>query len=346
MSRIGIVALAAVVFGGALVALGARDEGGPTLPEVVGDGPATAYRVVYEVDADGATSTEERVVVRPFDSDIVVRDSGGTITSERASRAGLLATRSSGADWVLIDVPFSPATGDTRLDRLGTAMTDELGDDEIGGRDCRELRASFPGEAVAIVDRCVDAAGIVLREVWRADDGEVVQTMTATTVEVDDVAVGPTPTGTRLAAADGNGAVRSVPDDEPVPFAESFSLDPAGWEFVGRHLVVPPALGGLPGEAVQLSATALVSDVWRRGPDLLVLDQGATKDGEPPFGDGRFLQTFSVDRVGDAALTVDERLVAANITLRDGGFVRLSGTVTPDDLRELAETIAPTGGSR
>ena len=216
--------------------------------------------------------------------------------------------------------------------------------EDVRGLDDTQLETF--NEAVASVARCVDAAGIVLREVWRADDGEVVQTMTATTVEVDDVAVGPTPTGTRLAAADGNGAVRSVPDDEPVPFAESFSLDPAGWEFVGRHLVVPPALGGLPGEAVQPSATALVSDVWRRGPDLLVLDQGATKDGEPPFGDGRFLQTFSVDRVGDAALTVDERLVAANITLRDGGFVRLSGTVTPDDLRELAETIAPTGGSR
>lgn len=346
MSRIGLLALAVVAAGGAFVALGARDDAGPSLPDVAGEGAASAYRIVYEVDAYGATSTEERTVVRPFDSDIVVRDTDGAVTSERASRAGLLATRSVGAEWVLIDVPFSPATGDTRLDRFGDATAEDLGVDAVGGRECRELRATFPGEAVAEVDRCVDAAGIVLREVWRTDDGEVVQTMTATTLVVDDVEVAGAPTGTRLAPADGNGAVREVSDDEPIPFTESFALAPAGWEFVGRYLVVPPVLGARSGEAVQPSATALVSDVWRRGPDLLVLDQGATKEGEPPFGGGRVQQTFSIDDVGDATLTVDDRLAAANVVLGDGGFVRLSGTVAPTELRALAETIAPTGGDR
>jgi hypothetical protein len=344
------LALGAMVSVSAVVALAAfalGDEAGPALPAAEGSGPATTYRVVYEVTGDGVLSTEERVVHRPFDSDIVVRDETGTVMSERASRAGLLATRSAGAEWVLIDVPFSPATGDTRLDRFADHATEPRGDDEVGGRPCAVGRVEFPGEAVASLDRCVDAAGIVLREIWRDAEDEVLRSMTAIALQVGDVDVGRTPTGSRLAAADGNGAVERVDDDAPIPFAQAFTVDPGdGWDFVGRHLVVPPVLDRGTGSAGEGSASALVSDVWRRGPDVVVFDQGATKEGSPPFGDASRIATLSLTGVGPAALTVDDRLAAVNVPLDDGGFLRLSGTLAPAELRRLAETIAPSGGAR
>ena len=342
-------AAVALVGAGAFTAIAARDDVDHTLPPVDDRGAAPSYRVVYEVVTDDGSvaSTEERTVQRPFDSDIVVRDASGSVTSERASRAGLLATRSDGAEWVLIDVPFSPATGDTRLDRFGAVVTEERGTDDIGGRPCSVGRTTFAGQAVAAVDRCVDAAGIVLRETWLDADDEVIQTMTAMELEVGGISVGPMPSGVRLPEADGNGVVRAVDDDEPIPFAEAFALDPGtGWELVGRHLVVPPVLELSTSAVAAPADTAIVSDVWQRGPDLLVLDQGASKSGARPFGDADEIAAFSLPDLGDASLTADDRLAAVNVPLPDGGFLRLSGTVDPEDLRGLAATIVRTGGPR
>lgn len=346
MRRAAFAGIAVAVAGaGAFTALSVRDDTEAVSLPIGDHGVAASYRIVYEVVTDDATSTEERIVERPFDSDIVVRDSSGAVTSERASRAGLLATRSTGAEWVLIDVPFSPATGDTRLDRFGPLATEDRGDDSVGGRPCVVGRTTFAGEAVAAVDRCVDAAGIVLRETWLDEGGEVIQAMSAVELDVGGVSVGAAPSGTRLPDADGNGVVRAVEDDEPIPFAERFALDPGdGWELVGRHLVVPPVLELSSSGVAAPADTALISDVWRRGPDLLVFDQGASKSGDRPFGDAVDVSTFNLPDIGDASLTVDDRLAAVNVPLADGGFVRLAGTISPEDLRGLADTITRSGG--
>lgn len=345
--RAGVIGAAAVVAGAGTVAFVVAGQGDASTLPPVGDEPAAAYRVVYEVRADGATTEEERTVVRPFDADVVVRDADGRVLSERASRAGLLATRSQGSDWVVLEIPFAPATSDTRLDLLGADArdTEVMGDDAVGGRRCERHLTRYPGQAVAEVERCVDTAGIVLREVWRADDGETIQTMTAVELETDDVAVGPTPTGTALSPSEGGGTVEPVGADEPVPFAQTFALDPGdGWEFVGRHLVVPPVLDATSDGAPVVPDTALVSDVWRRGPSLLVLDQGATQGGPPPFEPQTGTPIETVAGVG--RLLVDDRLAAVNVLLDDFGFVRLSGTLSPDELRALADELAPTGGDR
>ncbi|WP_436793714.1 hypothetical protein [Actinospongicola halichondriae] len=347
MRRVAAAGAAIAVAGtGVFAALAARDADAVALPAPSGDGPASSYRVVYEVVGDGATTTEERVVSRPFDSDITVRDADGAVTSERASRAGLLATRSSGGDWVLIDVPFSPATGDTRLDRFGATVATDRGSDEVGGRPCAVTRAAFAGEAVVAVERCTDDAGVVLREVWLDADESVLQTMTAVELTLG-VDVGPEPEGTRLTATGGNGAVHAVEADEPIPFARAFTLDPGdGWDFVGRYLVVPPTLDATARDLGSSADTALVSDVWRRGPDLLVLDQGATKDGPTPFGAMTEIDTFDLVDIGEATIGVDDRLAAVNVPLADGGFLRLSATLDPTELRTLAQTISPNGGER
>lgn len=346
MRCVGAVGVAAAVVGAGTIAVVAGQDQPRLLPSLTSAGAAESYRVVYEVRADGARHEEERVVVRPFDSHVVVRDIAGAVISERASRAGLLATRSGDAELALLEVPFAPATGDTRLDLLGddAEATELVGPGSESGRACTVLRTVHPGQAVAEVERCVDEAGIVLRETWRGAGGETLQTAVAVSVETDGIELGPRPEGTPVEVGDGGGAVRRMRDAEPIPFAETFSLDPgAGWEHVGRFQVVPPALEAAPG-GLSAPDTAMVSDVWQRGPALLVLDQGASKTGAPPF-DPEAGRAVRAGAPGRGRLVVDDRLASVQVVLSDGGFLRLSATVPADELIRIARLLIAEGGA-
>jgi hypothetical protein len=86
----------------------------------------------------------------------------------------------------------------------------------------------------------------------------------------------------------------------------------------------------------------LYTDVWRRGPDLLLLDQGASETGGPPFDASSRLGPITVPGLGPADLAVDSRLAEVRFTRPDGGFARLAGTVDPKDLVALAATLTVT----
>ncbi len=246
-----------------------------------------------------SSAEEEHVVHRPFGAYIANRDAGGNVTAERWSDLGQLVTRSQGAAAVRIDTAVATSASDLRPDRFADALVEAkkaTRDDtqgSVGGRACRTAhrrptpcrtpRAS-PSRSRSTAASTPSAS--CSQERWTTQAGDVVLTKRALELELgDDVPDIDIPDAAPLADEQGNGAVRKVDDDEPPPFQEAFSLDvPDDFTFVGRYAVAPARFGtGVSGAVIPATDIALYTDVWRRGPDLLLLDQGATKGEAAPF---------------------------------------------------------------
>ncbi len=362
------VAIAVLVLAAALVGCGDDDSGdGDGLPEV-GEGIPEAYRIVYEVVTPDARGTEERTVHRPFDARVVQRDAAGAVTAERWSTLGVLVTRSQGADAVRIDTAVAPAASDVRPERFTDRLVEagrleERTGGRVRGRACVRvaeasdvLTAVDPGaegeagEPISVpvtVERCVDDQGLVLEERWTTRAGERVLTKRAVELELgDNVPTIEVPDATPLPAEQGNGAVREIDADERPPFVEAWERPvPDGFTFVGRYAVSPARLStsssAVPGEA----DLALYTDVWRRGPDVIMLDQGAADGGATPFDPETALGPVELAGIGPAELAVDVRIAEVRLTRPVGGFVRVAGTIDPDDLVALAGNLRPLGAT-
>jgi hypothetical protein len=360
----------ALVFVGLLVAAGAvtgvvmaRSGGGGTdgLPAIDGAEPPLSYRIVYDVITPDAQSSEERVVHRPFGARVTTRDRDGNVTSERWSELGSLVTRSPGAPATSIATAVAPAASDLRPDEFTEQLVEAErlvrgAETEVRGRACRSYKeastaGTLPGEGgpavgdvgtvPVVIDRCIDAIGLVLEERWTTAGGERVLTKRASTLELgDDVAAIEIPEAEPLALEQGNGSIREVDDDATPPFPEVFALpEPDGFTFVGRYAVTPPRLGGGAGSVPDEPDVTLYTDVWRRGGDLLLFDQGASSSGRLPFDDGTGIEDLELPGLGAATLAVDLRGGEVRLTRPDGGFVRIAGTIPLDELRDLAATI-------
>jgi hypothetical protein len=333
------------------------DDRGGALPPVDGTSVPDAYRIVYEVTTPESTGREEHVVHRPFDAHIVERDGTGTITAERWSTLGQLLTRSQGAEGVRIDTAVAPAASDVRpdlfLERLEEAGKLQPGTDgQVGGRPCHRVKevgqvAVAPdagttdaegGSLPVVVERCVDAQGLVLEERFTTAGGQRVRTKRAIELELgDDVPEVEVPDLAALPDEQGNGAVQEIDAEERPPFVEAWDLDtPEGFTFVGRYAVAPARLAQSNGALTADAGIALYTDVWERGGDLLFLDQGATESGAPPFDDRSTIGSVDLEGIGPAVLAVDLRIAEVRLVRPEGGFVRVAGTVAPDELVELA----------
>ena len=359
--------LALALLAGGLTACGDDgDGGGDGLPEVEGRTAPEAYRIVYRVLTPESSGEEERVVHRPFDAHVVERDGQGNVTAERWSTLGRLVTRSQGAEAVRIDTAIAPAASDVRPDlfaeRLEAAGDLAPGSEgRIGGRPCTRVREAGTigtarptdegtpqtGSLQVVVERCVDAVGLVLEERWTTPGGERVLTKRAVELEVgDDVPEIDPPEADALPAEQGNGAVRELEADAPPPFLEAWSLPtPDGFTFVGRYAVQPARVATSPDVLTRDPDVALYTDVWERDGDLLVLDQGASQSGTLPFDPRSSLGPVDVTGIGPAELAVDLRIAEVRLTRPEGGFVRLAGTLDPDELLALARTLELAGAS-
>lgn len=361
---IGIGALAVVVAGSS-----GGDDGGShsvTLPAVHGTDPPTDYRLVYSVTTPDGVVSEEHVVHRPFDAHVVNRDADGKVTAERWSSIGKLITRSQGAPAVEIDSAVAAAASDLRPERFLTQLSEAkkvvTHDDQsidISGRSCHPFTeagqvgakgaGSDPSQVSQVpvaIARCVDAQGLVLEERWTTQDGTLVLTKRAQELDLgkDVPAIHP-PKAQRLPDGQGNGAIHEVDRDQVPPFQQAFSLAaPTGFTFVGRYAVVPARVATDASTASAATATdvAIYTDVWRRGPDLLMLDQGATKGEPPPFDSTTRVGTVDLGHLGTAELAVDLRGAEVRLTLPGNGFLRLTGTIPVDQLTQLAARIQPS----
>jgi hypothetical protein len=368
-----LVAAAAIAVAALLIVLIARsgDDRGAN-PATQGDGnlPAattrtapTDYRILYRVTTPDGVTSEEHIVHRPFGGEVVVRGKDGKVVAERWSTLGRLTTRSQGAKAVRIDTAVAPAASDLRPDRFADAVVeakrairhDEVR--EIGGRECATdversevasaddsgaTSTSAPDSVPVIVARCIDPQGLVLEEQWTTKDG--VRVLTKRAVELDlgkDVPTIDEPKADPLSAAQGNGAIHKIAADEVPPFQEAWHLDPPkGFTFVGRYAVVPARLNlATSGSTAGAPQVALYTDVWRRGADVLLLDQGATDGSPAPFDPGTRIGAVDLGPLGQGELAVDLRSAEVRLTRPSNGFVRLSGTIPIDELTQLATQL-------
>jgi hypothetical protein len=342
----------AVVVVVVLVLLAACDRSPSARPAGGGDAAPVSYRISYRVTTGGTTATEVHTVRRPFLGRVDL--DGAT----RVSDVGLLATASTGSSWLRMQIPVAPALGDVRPDvvlddAIARGIARRHGERTVAGRRCRvvELGGPVTGGTLTPIgavkgesaEACIAPDGLVLAESWRMQ-GKVQRDMTATKVDVgpvDDDAFD-VPDGARvLSFKEGGGSVRPVTDDHDVPFAERWTIRvPAGFHHVGRYLVVPPALGApVDPAAPRRAEVALVTDVWERGGDVLLLDQGATVGGAEPGDERPYARQVHLGAIGDGTLVLDLRLDEVRVPRPDGGFVRVAGTLAPDRLLDVATTL-------
>jgi hypothetical protein len=325
----------------------------------------TTYRAVYRIENRAAkliVTTEKVWVRRPFTSRVETwrgAPPGTKILSTRQSAFGVLTSESPGSSGSLnIAVPPSLSSGDLRID---IALEEAIHDKtiirrerrEVYGRGCQVYRAGGPVLAGDVerynpgkgtyADFCVDRNGIVVEEYW-VDKGRLIRRRVATDVDVDpsisnrlfDITTPENPDIHR-------GAVERIteePSKEGLPLW-TLPKTPKGFDELGRYGVVisDQAIPRMNVLSPSL-APASTSDVYVRGPDLLVVDQ------DPSLGrlislERRLTRNIKLDKLKDGKLIVDGRMCEVRAQTPEGSYVRVFGTLEPSELIRFAEKLRP-----
>ena len=317
------------------------------------DGPVTmgrripdTYRIEYRVETviDGKLSVGRSTtqVRRPFEG----REDDATTTFARHAIRG-------SAFWV----PPGPPEADRRPDAvLRDAVRDGYADERerrrVAGRTCRVYRigasSSAPSlpplrDADDVTDVCVDEAGLILEEVTFQGD-EVSRRRVAASVSER-------PSGRELDVAKPKGdprqvgSVQQMQDDSRLPGGTFWELEesPDDFEFGGRYSVIPAGQPGFTDPTARGSVITFVSEVWTRGPDVFVIDQGATQ-GDPPFGEDPDARSIETDELGEGELLYSLFASEARFKLKGTRFVRVRGTLPPSELLEIARELEGVPG--
>jgi len=320
------------------------------------------YAGVFTVESyasDEQTITTERVWVRrPFESRVETRRGkppGTAQLSLRQSAFGVLASIAPDARPLNIAAPPSIGSSDLRIDAaLKEALdnnTIELRERrEVYGRECQVYRAGGPVLAGDVetyrtgdeeyADFCVDQHGIVIEEFWMSDE-KLLRRRAAVELEIDPklddelfaieapAEEGPT-----------RGTVQPVPRDAVDP-EEIWRLPstPDGFDFLGKFAVIrSTASVPQPGGGVPSAPPTSTSDVYVRGPDLIVVDQDPSLIGAIRSED-RPSRKIELDGFETAEMIVDARMSEVRGETEDDSVVRIYGTVPPDELLELAKDL-------
>jgi hypothetical protein len=325
----------------------------------------TTYRAVYRYEnrAGGKlVLTSEKVWVRrPFAARIesyagpVAR---GRPTTLRQSVFGTLVNDSEGtAEPLNIAVPPSIASGDLRPDviieeALESRQLFIREQREIIGRRCQVYRAGssmlagdvprFEAGSGDYADVCIDKHGIVLEEYWVQDDRPIRRRI-ATQLDVDipldrtlfTIEVPETPGIKRGVVS------RLTKPQKDVGPLWTLPKAPKGFDKLGRYAVViaadavPNPTGGTPPPP-----PTSTSDVYVRGPDLVVVDQDPSLAGLIGF-EGRPTQDIELENLENGKLIVDARMTEVRGVAEDGSVVRVLGTLPSDELIALANRLKP-----
>ncbi|HUP84823.1 MAG TPA: hypothetical protein VM143_04060 [Acidimicrobiales bacterium] len=346
---------------------GSEEATGATGRVTIERTPAS-YRVVYRLEEftgpKVALSTDKVWVRRPFESRLETWRGAPPGDKLLSSQVGAFARRrneSSSAEAVVLAVPPSSAPSDVRL-------LPALADAEAGGllqarevrvvldRRCQVYRSGQLLSGLSLTkpsehqytDSCVDAAGIVLEELFVVD-GETLSRRIAVEVEEEPSLDGRLfETGPRtLAVADGGGLVRRM--GEGLPPGEFLLVDPAtipaGFERLGRFNVIPSQPENFSDPTREGARETSFADVYVRGADFLVIDQGGTLQGVDPFTEDPGSPRLDLGPYGSGELRLSALGVEVRAKRTGGRFVRVRGTVDADDLASVAKSLAPTEGS-
>jgi hypothetical protein len=336
----------------------------PITHEGTSFGPA--YEVTYRVASPGSDTEETWTLRPPFDLHRVIRGRGKVVeVDEQALGVSASQTFTSGAPAsqpqpvVISPPPAAPALrpGPVVADAVARGMLVAREQRMVAGRRCQVYRTGTEtggGEFVAPpaqasgdhIDMCVDADGLLL-EAFETYRGKTLRQRVATRVNanvtIDDGTFAQLPRERTVSPAKGGGSVRRMdPTSEPLgPFLVA-SAAPEGFTFEGRYEVIPPQ-ADLTNPATRGSAVAAVSDVWVRGPDMIVLERGARLDKSNPFElSAKFpdVDLGPVAGVGDfvpGTTGADVRSL-----LGSGRFMHLYGTVNLGTLTSLARSLRET----
>ena len=314
------------------------------------DAYAITYRVEEQDDGDVRIETVRLTVDRPFRSRLETRD-GDRVVSLRVADFTYLGTRDeSGNETVLTAAPAA-APGDVRADLIVGDGGREVR--RVAGRVCQVHRFGAPlldGDVVAgaAVDECIDGDGLVLEEVVH-DGGAIVRRWLAESVDTSprvDAGEFRLPDVSPLPVAEGGGSARAV-DPATEPPGQFWTLDapPTGFALKGRYSVVPPQEARTDDPVTRPQVIAGVVDVFTRGSDVLLIDQGATLGRVPPFGahpEGELVDLGVLARTGEWFLTPIGAEVRALIP--PGRYVKVSGSLLADRLIAIAQALRPVEG--
>ena len=314
--------------------------------------PVGGYRITYRVeerDGDDSTTQEAtRLVERPFRS----RFEAGELV--RVADFGYFGEREPGDETEVRTAVPAPSPGDVRADLLDLDAEGEVR--RIAGRECQVHTFGAPvllGNAVDGDDTetCIDADGLVLEEVLLDADGGVLSRWTAVDVEVDPATTDADFELEGVAARpaeEGGGSLREI---EPTSRSEGTFYElaevPAGFVHRGRYAVVPPQDADTEDVNTRAYVIAGVVDVWVRGVDVLVLDQGGTLGRVPPFGghpNGRPEEELSAQYRGVAESIRSAHANEVRVLLPPGRYVKVVGTLPVDELIELLEHLTSSEG--
>jgi hypothetical protein len=308
----------------------------------VGERIPRTYRIVYrthDLATGGPATTRELVVHRPFESR----------TDDGRSAFGRSAVGPAS-----FHVAPGPPSGDLRPDavlgdaiRNGYAVKRELR--RVAGRLCRVYRIGAPSSSTSLpplaraedtTDVCVDEAGLVLEEVIY-DGDEVGRRRVATSVTEeprisDDTFDVPKPDADPRQI----GSVQELEPDSRLPGGTFWQLprSPKGFESRGRFAVVPAGQPGFNDPTAHSSVISFVTEVFTDGPDVLLVEQGATQ-GAAPFADDPDAPDVDIDGVGVGEVLY--AMTGSEVRIRTEGsrFVRVRGTLPPSKLLAIARTL-------
>src|SRR3954447_24102132 len=335
-------------------------------------GVPSAYSVTYAVSSAGAAPSTERLWVRrPFDSvDITYGGPppGGTPSLVTVYRLGVQVLKAANAQAGSLQIPAATAPQDVRADvvvppALRAHKLAVVGKAVVLGRACQVFRSAAPlrngplptlRSGSTYVDTCIDGAGIVLRET-QVSAGHRLSDRRAVQVQTGASAVAAAPfdmTGTPTAFDSGGGAFTPLTlTSRPPGSSWAFAHLRGGFQHLGRFAVVPPqpqlfgqggngyGSMGLPGGLV-----TEMDDVYVRGADVVVLQQGSTLNG------AAFAAPANADSVDLGRLGPGQLLIAGSgstLVAEPGnrkGFVRLSGTLPTRDLIAMMRALTRQPG--
>lgn len=322
-----------------------------------------SYAITYRLDIlDGErvlTNYERTEVVRPWSSRLARGDEEGAV--DEVVELGAFGRRRIGAaQAIVLALPPTLAPADVRFGvfdeavRLGVASIRE--ERTLRGSTCRVVRTETGLASAALepvdgdgdaVDSCVDDRGLVLEEATFSG-GTLTRLRTAIEteagIEPDPVVIEGSPAGVR----DGGGSIVRLSDDSVLPggmLAPADGAVPVGFVRRGRYAVVPPQAENFTDPTKEGNQTAGVADVWERGIDALVLDQGGTlRGGEPlpPIVEGA--PTIDLGELGTAEVFVSFRMSELRVRRSGGRYVIVYGTLPPAALAEFARSLIEVPG--
>ena len=376
---VGVLALLAALWfvfvrddGGARapIALAELDRTGsdevPGAPPVEVTSTPASFRITYRVEDVGPEigyRTDVVSVRRPWESLLVSRSGRPPGTKELSSQVatfGQRTNRNADQQPVVLELgPVLPASDLRLAGVLGPAT--EAGRIErrevrrVAGRTCQVYRSADYLSATVLspptdelyADSCVDAAGLLLEEVL-VSDGKPIARRVAVEVE-EDVALGDDlfPSGEpSLPASEGGGNMRRLADGTtpPGPFFVADAI-PAGFTTMGRYSVVPPQAENF-GEDISREdfRRAQIADVYVRGTDVLVVEQGAKLRGAAPFEIDPANPTVDVAPFGPGEVRYGGVGVQVRVLRPEGRFFQATGTLPAEELAAVLRSLREVPG--